>query len=164
MSQTKKGKRWHFGMKAQIGIDAESALIHAVECTIAKVVDNVMLKDSLHGDEQIAFADRGYHQNNCTIEHLQTLGGLAILVPAIRAVVQHPFRVIKQRFGFTRVCYRGLTKNAGQIAARFTLSHPGMAPRLLTPALGEGACVAINDGYLSLASFMQQCYEKPIVT
>ena len=51
MSQTKKGNQWYFGMKAHIGIDAESGLIHTVECTTAKVADNVMLKDCLHGEE-----------------------------------------------------------------------------------------------------------------
>ena len=61
MTQTKKGNQWHFGMKAHIGVDAESGLIHNVECTTAKVADNVMLKDCLHREESIVFADHGYH-------------------------------------------------------------------------------------------------------
>jgi len=144
MHQTKKGNQWYFGMKAHIGVDAESGLIHTVECTTAKVADNVILKDCLHGEESIVFADRGYHQNNRTIEHLQAENGLAILVPtkkpkggelteqqkksnrilsAIRAVVEHPFRVIKQQFGFTKVRYRGLKKNTGQVVTLFALSN-----------------------------------------
>ena len=158
MSQTKKGNQWYFGMKAHIGVDAESGLIHTVECTTAKVADNVMLKDCLHGDEQIVFADRGYHQNNRTVEHLQAEDGLAILVPtkkpkggelteqqkqsnrilsAIRAVVEHPFRVIKQQFGFTKVRYRGLKKNTGQIVTLFALSNLWMARHRLMPTTGE---------------------------
>ena len=184
MSQTKKGNQWYFGMTsrrrrtpagrsreagcgheqseaaqvAHIGVDAESGLIHTVECTTAKVADNVMLKDCLHGDEQIVFADRGYHQNNRTIEHLAAEEGLAILVPtkkpkggklteqqkqsnrilsAIRAVVEHPFRVIKQKFGFTKVRYRGLKKNTGQIVTLFALANLWMARHRLMPTTGE---------------------------
>ncbi len=158
MSQTRKGNQWYFGMKAHIGVDAESGLIHTVECTTAKVADNVMLKDCLHGDEKIVFADRGYHQNNRTIEHLAAEEGLAILVPtkkpmggelteqqkksnrilsAIRAVVEHPFRVIKRQFGFTKVRYRGLKKNTGQIVTLFALSNLWMARHRLLPATGE---------------------------
>ena len=107
MSQTKKGNQWYFGMtsrrrrtpigrfraagcgheqseaaqRAHVGVDAESGLIHTVECTTAKVANNVILKDCLHGDEQIVFAGRGYHQNNRTIEHFASEDGLAILVP-----------------------------------------------------------------------------------
>ena len=101
-------------------IDTESDLIDTVECITAKVTDNVMLKDCLHGEENIVFADRGYHQNNRTIEHLASEEGLAILVPtkkpkggelteqqtksnrilsAIRAVVEHGYVVIKLRGG-----------------------------------------------------------------
>jgi IS5 family transposase len=117
-----------------------------------------MLKDCLHGAESIVFADRGYHQNNRTIEHLAREDGLAILVPtkkpkggelteqqkqsnrilsAIRAVVEHPFRVIKQQFGFTKVRYRGLKKNTGQIVTLFALSNLWMARRRLMPTTGE---------------------------
>ena len=158
MSQTRKGNQWYFGMKAHIGVDAESGLIHTVECTTAKVADNVMLKDCLHGDEKIVFADRGYHQNNRTIEHLAAEEGLAILVPtkkpkggelteqqkkaklilsAVRAVVEHPFRVIKRQFGYTKVRFRGLAKNTAQLVTLFALSNLWMARRHLLTNAGE---------------------------
>ena len=158
MSQTKKGNQWYFGMKAHIGVDADSGLIHTVECTTAKVADNVLLKACLHGEEKVVFADRGYHQNNRTLEHLQREDGLTILVPtkkpkgselseqqkksnrvlsAIRAVVEHPFRVIKRQFGFTKVRYRGLKKNTGQIVTLFALSNLWMARHRLMPSTGE---------------------------
>jgi IS5 family transposase len=54
MTQTKKGNQWHFGMKAHIGVDAESGLIHTVECTTAKVADITMMEACLHGEEEIA--------------------------------------------------------------------------------------------------------------
>jgi IS5 family transposase len=184
MSQTKKGNQWNFGMTsrrrrtpagrsreagcgherseaaqlAHIGVDAESGLIHTVECITAKVADNAMLKDCLHGEESIVFADRGYHQNNRIIEHFASEDGLAILVPtrkpkggelteqqwqsnrilsAIRAVVEYPFRVIKQQFGFTKVRYRGLKKKTGQIVTLFALSSLWMARHRLMPTTGE---------------------------
>jgi len=58
MSHIKKGNQWHFGMKTHIGVDAESGLIHTVECTAGKVADNTMLKNCLHGDKALVFADR----------------------------------------------------------------------------------------------------------
>ena len=158
MSQTKKGNQWYFGMKAHIGVDVESGLIYTVECTTAKVADNTMLKNCLHGEEKIVFADRGYHQNNRTIDHFACEDGLVILVPskkpnggklteqqkksnhalsAIRAVVEHPFRVIKQQFGFTKVRYRGLKKNTAQIVTLFALSNLWMARHRLMPTTGE---------------------------
>ena len=135
MTQTKKGNQWHFGMKeAHIGVDAESGLIHTVECTTAKVADIAMLDACLHGEETIVFGDRGYHKANRTIEHFAKEGDLSILTPtkkpaggkltdeqkafnrmlsAVRAIVEHPFRVVKRQFGFVKVRYRGLAKNTG---------------------------------------------------
>jgi transposase, IS5 family len=137
--------------------DFREMLVIAI-CASLCDMDNVMLKDCLHGEESIVFADRGYHQNNRTIEHLASEGGLAILVPtkkpkggelteqqkksnrilsAIRAVVEHPFRVIKQQFGFTKVRYRGFKKNTGQIVALFALSNLWMARHRLMPTTDE---------------------------
>lgn len=116
-----------------------------------------MLKDCLHGEESVVFADRGSHQNNRTIEHLASEDGLAIvptkkpkdgelteqqkksnqILSAIRAVVEHPFRVIKQQFGFTKVRYRGLKKNTGQIVTLFALSNLWMARHRLMLTIGE---------------------------
>ena len=143
---------------AHIGVDAGSGLIHTVECATANVADNAMLKDCLHGEESIVFAGRGYHQNSRTIEHLASEDGLAILVPtkkpkggelteqqkksnrilsAIPAVIEHPFRVIKQQFGFTKVRYRGLKKNTGQIVTLFALFNLWMARHRLLPTTGK---------------------------
>jgi transposase, IS5 family len=54
---------------------------------------------------------------------------------SIRAKVEHPFRVIKRQFGFTKVRYRGLAKNTGQIVTLFALSNLWMARRQLMRSL-----------------------------
>ena len=67
--------------EAHIGVDAESGLIHTVECTTAKIADIAMLDACLHGEETIVFGDRGYHKANRTIEHFAKEGDLSILTP-----------------------------------------------------------------------------------
>jgi IS5 family transposase len=158
MSQTKKGQQWYFGMKAHIGVDAKSGLVHTVECTTAKVADNTMLKACLHGEETLALGDRGYHQKNRTLDALEAEDGVCIVTPtkkpqggelteeqkrlnrmlsAVRAVVEHPFRVVKQQFRFIKVRYRGLKKNTGQIVTLFALANLWLARRRLLPSTGE---------------------------
>jgi IS5 family transposase len=158
MTQTKKGNQWYFGMKAHIGVDAESGLIHSVECTTAKVADISMMKDCLHGEESLVLGDRGYHTKNRTIEHFEKEDGVSILTPtkkpagaelteeqktfnrmlsAVRAIVEHPFRVLKKQFGFTKVRYRGLMKNTGQIVTLFALTNLWLARKRLLPLTGE---------------------------
>jgi len=158
MTQTKKGNQWHFGMKAHIGVDAESGLIHSVECTTAKVADIAMMEACLHGEEAFALGDRGYHKTTRTVEHLEKEGDLFIVTPskkpaggkltqeqkasnrmlsAIRAIVEHPFRVVKRQFGYTKVRYRGLVKNTGQIVTLFALANLWLARKRLLPLMGE---------------------------
>lgn len=81
MTQTKKGNQWHFGMKAHIGVDADSGLIHTVECTTAKVADITMMEACLHGEETLALGDRGYHKKNWTIDAFEKEGDLSVLTP-----------------------------------------------------------------------------------
>ncbi len=81
MTQTKKGNQWYFGMKAHIGVDADSGLIHTVECTTAKVADIAMMDPGLHGEKAITLGDRGYHKTNRTIEHFEKEGKLSVLTP-----------------------------------------------------------------------------------
>lgn len=158
MSQTKKGHQWYFGMKAHIGVDADSGLVHTVECTTAKVADNTMMKACLHGEETLALGDRGYHQTNRTIEALEAEDGVCIVTPtkkpkggelteeqksfnrmlsAVRAVVEHPFRVVKRQFGFIKVRYRGLKKNTAQVVTLFALANLWRARHRWLPLLGE---------------------------
>jgi IS5 family transposase len=157
MSQTRKGNPWYLGMKAHIGLDVQSGRVATVECATAKVADIVMLEKCLHGEEVMVLADRGYHKTNRTIEHFRKEGELSILVPskkpaggklsdeqkafnrmlsAVRAVVEHPFRVVKRQFGFVKVRYRGLVKNTGQIVTLFALANRWLARKRLLPMPG----------------------------
>lgn len=158
MTQTKKGNQWHFGMKAHIGVDAESGLIHTVACTTAKVADITVMEACLHGEEVLALGDRGYHKANRTLEQFEKEGELSVITPtkkpaggeltqeqkgfnrmlsAVRAIVEHPFRVVKRQFGYVKVRYRGLKKNAGQIVTLFALANLWLVRKRLLPLLGE---------------------------
>jgi IS5 family transposase len=158
MTQTRKGNQWHFGMKAHIGVDADSGLIHTVECTLAKVADITMMNACLHGEETIVFGDRGYHKANRTLEQFEKESDLSVITPtkkpaggqltdehkafnrmlsAVRAIVEHPFRIIKRQFGFTKVRYRGLAKNTAQIVTLIALANLWLARKRLLPLVGE---------------------------
>lgn len=158
MTQTKKGKQWHFGKTARSGVGAESVLIHTVACTTAKVADITMLETCLHGEESNAFGDRGFHKNNRTICDFAKEGELSVLTPTknpasgapneekkafnrmlspVRAIVEHTFRVVKRQFGFVKVRYRGLAKNTPQLMTLFALANLWLARKRLLPLPGE---------------------------
>ena len=147
MHQTKKGNPWHFGMKAHIGADAESGLVNTVRRTAANVNDVVEANSLLHGDETNAFGDAGYqgaHKRadaspdvnwhvamrpgkRAALDKSKPMGAMINEVErikaSIRAKVEHPFQVIKRQFGFVKVRYRGLKKNAAQLMTLFALSN-----------------------------------------
>ena len=60
MHQTKKGNQWYFGMKAHVGVDAESGLVHSLIGTAANIADVTKAHELLHGGETVAFGDAGY--------------------------------------------------------------------------------------------------------
>ena len=60
MHQTKKGNAWHFGMKAHIGVDRDSGLVHTLVSTAANVSDISQTPELLHGQETEMWADAGY--------------------------------------------------------------------------------------------------------
>ena len=152
MHQTKKGNQWHFGMKAHIGVDADSGLVHTVIGTAANVNDVTQGHGLLHGEETVVFADAGYQGaakrpeatgvawhvamrpgKRRALDKQTKLGALLDkaeqLKASVRAKVEHPFRVIKCQFGFTKVRYRGLAKNTAQLITLFALSNLWMARR-----------------------------------
>ncbi|WP_175943773.1 IS5 family transposase [Burkholderia pyrrocinia] len=154
MHQTKKGNMWHFGMKAHIGVDADSGLVHTVVGTAANVNDVTQAHALVHGDEANVFGDAGYQgvdkreeTQDVKVEwHIAmrpgkrraldmdtTLGQLLDeyerLKASIRAKVEHPFRVIKRQFGHVKVRYRGLMKNTQQLHTLFALSNLWMMRR-----------------------------------
>ena len=159
MHQTKKGNQWHFGMKAHIGVDADSGLVHTVIGTAANVNDITQGHGLLHGDEQVVFADAGYQGADKRAEATGVDWHVALrpgkrraldksspwgslldkaeqMKASVRAKVEHPFRVIKCQFGFTKVRYKGLTKNTAQLVTLFALSNLWMARRQLLGARG----------------------------
>ena len=156
MHQTKKGNQWHFGMKAHIGVDADSGLVHTVVGTAANVNDVTQAHALVHGAETDVFADSGYQgvgkraetQDIKTHWHVAMRPGKRKLLDKstpmgaiqdqlerakarIRAKVEHPFRVIKRQFGHVKVRYRGLAKNTAQLHTLFALSNLWMVRRTL---------------------------------
>jgi IS5 family transposase len=134
MHQTRKGRQWYFGMKAHIGVDSKTKVIHAVVATAANVHDATVLPDLLHGDETRVWGDQAYQgQGDVIHEHAPNAkdftnrrcrrrGVTDPVVKArnrtkskVRAKVEHCFGVLKRVFGFTKVRYRGLEKNAHRL-------------------------------------------------
>ncbi len=89
----------------------------------------------LHGEETLAFSDRGYPKANRTIEQFKMEVDLMVLTPTNNA--EHPLRVVKRQFGFVKVRYRGLVKNTGQIVKLFALANLWLARKRLLPLMGE---------------------------
>jgi transposase, IS5 family len=154
MHQTKKGNQWFFGMKAHIGVDAESGLVHSVIGTAANVGDITQAGALLHGEETHAFGDAGYRgvdkrkeaqgprwhvamqpgkrrKLDLTRKWAQLLDKAEQLKASVRAKVEHPFRVIKRQFGLTKVRFRGLVKNTAHVVTLFALSNLWMMRRQL---------------------------------
>jgi len=154
MHQSKKGNEWHFGMKAHIGVDADSGLVHTVVGTAANVHDVTQARALMHGHEREVFGDAGYQgaQKRAEMQDVKAKWHIAMRVgkrralnkdtplgqlldecerlkARIRAKVEHPFRVIKRQFGHLKVRYRGLIKNTQQLHTLFALSNLWMVRR-----------------------------------
>jgi len=160
MHSSKKGNEWYFGMKAHIGADAESGLVHTVRGTSGHVSDIAKGNTLLHGQETVAFGDAGYQgierRADATPDvtwHVAMRPGkrkaldkdneadamidkAEKLKASVRAKVEHPFRVIKRQFGFVKVRYRGLKKNTAQLVTLFALSNLWMVRGKLIAAQG----------------------------
>jgi len=151
MRQTKKGKTWHFGMKLHIGTDLQG-LVHSITVTDAAVADITQVHDLLHGEETSLYGDRAYWkeedreaweacegdykvQRRGTARHPVSFIGELINRgrSRVRARVEHPFLVIKRWWGFTKVRYRGLAKNAHRAYTAFALANLYMVRRRLLP-------------------------------
>jgi len=158
MHQTKKGNQWHFGMKAHIGVDADSGLVHTVTTTPANEADVEQVDELLHGKEEVVHADAGYtgaqtrvRRKNLRWEIAAKRGRIQAMQDgrqkraleriekrkaSIRAKVEHPFRVIKRQFGLMKVRFRGLAKNTAHLITLFALSNLWMARRRLLAMAG----------------------------
>ncbi|MES8287107.1 IS5 family transposase, partial [Cutibacterium acnes] len=161
MHQTKKGNQWHFGMKAHVGVDADSGLVHTVVGTAANVNDVTQAHHLLHGKETDVFGDAGYqgadkreeNQGKQLSWHIamrpgkrraldkrtflgQVMDALERTKARIRAKGEHPFRVLKCQFGYRKTQYRGLAKNGAQLNVLFALVNLWLARKALLAATG----------------------------
>ncbi len=146
--QTRKGNQWYFGMKAHIGVGSQTQLIHSVAATAANVHDSQLLGDLLHGEETRVWGDSAYsgqgdqirkHAPNATDftnqkgrrNHPLTDEEKAknTTKSKVRGKVEHPFLVLKRVFGFSKVRYRGLDKNATRLFVACGLVNLNMARR-----------------------------------
>jgi IS5 family transposase len=146
MHQTKKGNQYYFGAKAHIGVDDESGLVHSVVVTAANVADITQVEKLLHGAENVVCADAGYtgvEKRSTYKKHgkrsalYEAMRNIEKAKAQVRAKVEHPFRVIKRQFGYTKVRFRGLVKNTAQMVTLFALSNLWMARRYLLSSAGE---------------------------
>ena len=160
MHSSKKGNQWYFGMKAHIGADAESGLVHSVRGTSGHVSDIAEGNNLLHGQETLGFGDAGYQgidkrpdtktgitwhiamrpgkrkKLNKNNEADAMLDQAEKLKAGVRAKVEHPFRVVKRQFGHVKARYRGLKKNTAQLFTLFALSNLWMVRSKLMQVQG----------------------------
>lgn len=142
MHQTRKGQQWYFGMKLHIGVDSKTGLAHSARVTAANEHDKHSIPDLLHGEERRVYGDSAYHSQkeliaskaphaqDFTNERTRWKGWLDEdakrknkTKSKVRAKVEHVFAVVKRQWGFTRVRYRGLAKNATRALVGLALAN-----------------------------------------
>ena len=150
MRQVRKGNQWYFGMKAHVGVDSETKLIHSVAATAANVADSRMLPELLHGAEQAVWGDQAYQGHTETIRARAPEAEDRVnrrwrsklrsypeqrernrVQSKTRSRVEHVFALLKLRFGFTKVRYRGLAKNTHRLFSTCALVNLLVASKYL---------------------------------
>jgi IS5 family transposase len=154
MHQTAKGRQWYFGMKAHVGVDADSKMIHHVVVTPANTADSKVVDQLLHGQETRVYGDQAYvgqrekiravapKAKDFTNRRCKWKGLVDEAIAAknreksrIRSRVEHSIGVIKRVFGFTKVRYRGLAKNANRLFVTAAMANIFMARTTLAGAV-----------------------------
>lgn len=154
MHQTREGKQWYFGMKLHIGVDSQSGLAHSAVVTAANVHDKHPLPNLLHGREKRVYGDNAYRgqkklihskapqAKDFTNERVRRRKDEPVdevrrtrnrNKSKIRARVEHVFAVVKRLWGFNKVRYRGLTKNACRAFTALALANIYLARHRMTP-------------------------------
>jgi IS5 family transposase len=142
MHQTRKGQQWYFGMKAHLGVDSATKIVHSAVATAANVHDSAVLGDLLHGNETRVWGDQAYRgQREVIVAHAPHAadftnrsvrrGGVVDAAEharnrtksRVRARVEHVIGVIKRVFGFQKVRYRGLARNACRLVVACALAN-----------------------------------------
>ena len=150
MHQTAKGRQWYFGMKAHVGVDSKTKLVHTVLASAANVHDRAALPYLLHGQETRVWGDQGYQGQTAAIHRrapqakdftnrrYRFHGRVNEVEKAknrnksrVRAKVEHVFGVIKNIFGFRKVRYRGLAKNLHRLEVTAALANLYLVRRQL---------------------------------
>ena len=153
MTSSKKGNQWHFGMKAHIGVDAKSGLVHVVGNTTGSVHDAKVMDELIREDDKVVFGDKGYVNEKKKKAARKAGVRWAITEKkkpkkqlsssqkkrnrkhgSVRAKVEHVFRVVKCQFGYRKTRYRGIEKNGCQIFSLMALANLYMARRELLEA------------------------------
>ncbi len=142
MHQTKKGNQWYFGMKMHVGVDSQSKVIHSVAVTPANTADNKVMGQLLRGHETRVYGDQAYKSQGevirarapkakdftnqqCKWKHFtdESIKAKNRTKSRIRSRVEHSIGVIKRVFGFSKVRYRGLAKNANRVYVTAALAN-----------------------------------------
>jgi transposase, IS5 family len=142
MHQTRKGQQWYFGMKLHIGVDSKTGLVHSARVTAANEHDKHSIPELLHGEERRVYGDSAYHSQKDLIvskaPHAQDFTNERTrwkgyvdeeakrknrTKSKVRAKVEHVFAVVKRQWGFTKVRYRGLAKNATRALVALALAN-----------------------------------------
>jgi IS5 family transposase len=158
MHQARKGKEWHFGMKAHVGTDRRG-IVHTLKTTAANVADISQMHELLHGQEKEVFGDQAYWSES----HRQGAKAVGVryrvnrrrsgetplsahhksinrIRSKARARCEHPFQVVKHLWGFTKVRYRGLAKNTARLFTAFALANLYLLRRKLMPV--QASCLS----------------------
>jgi IS5 family transposase len=152
MHQTRKGRQWYFGAKAHIGVDSQQGVVHSLCTSAASVADVHMLPDLLHGEERKVWGDAAYQGQGEAIRRAapqaqdmtsrrtkfknyvdEEAKRKNTTKARVRAKVEHPFRILKRIFGYTKVRYRGLKKNHQWLCAAFALVNLYQHRKRLAP-------------------------------
>jgi transposase, IS5 family len=150
MHQTKKGNQWYFGMKAHVAVDSKTKIIHSAVATAANVADSTVLPDLLHGEETRVWGDQAYKGQSHVIQECAPRAqdhthrryrykhGIDEQERAknrtkssVRSKVEHVFQVMKLQFGFVKLRYRGLKKNAHRLFVTCALVNLFLSRRKL---------------------------------
>src|SRR5947209_8168677 len=150
MHQTKEGNQWYFGMKAHVGVDSKTKMIHTAVATAANVADSTVLPDLLHGEETRVWGDQAYKGQSHVIKEgapgaqdhthrrYRYKNGIDEQERAknrtkssVRSKVEHVFQVMKLQLGFVKLRYRGLKKNAHRLFVTCALVNLFLSRRKL---------------------------------
>jgi transposase, IS5 family len=153
MHQTAKGRQWYFGMKAHIGVDSKTKIIHTIKASAANVADALALPHLLHGKETRVWGDQAYRGQGDEMRRAapkardftnqryrwgkrvdERIKAVNRTKSSVRSKVEHTIGVIKRVFGFQKVRYRGLAKNLHRLEVTAALANLYMVRRRLRHA------------------------------